>query len=64
MIGVLLLLVTTASFNFVNLVAGLVYMLTLPAAAITTTYLYYDLLTREALEPGREPALEVQPAEI
>ena len=64
LIGALLLLLTSASFNFVNLVAGIVYMLTLPLAAITTTYLYYDLRARAILEPDDEVALGVQPAEI
>ena len=46
-VGVLMLFVTGASFNVVNLVAGLVYVFTLPFAAIVSTYLYFDLLVAE-----------------
>jgi hypothetical protein len=43
----------------VNIVSGIVYVLTLPYAAIATTYLYYDLRVREQTE--HEPL--VLPAE-
>jgi hypothetical protein len=41
LIGVLLILVTDAPFWFVNVVAGVVYVLTMPLVAITTTYVYF-----------------------
>ena len=44
-----MLLITPASFNIVNLVSGVVYMVTLPFAAIVTTYLYFDLRVRGEL---------------
>ncbi len=53
------------SHSLVNLAAGLVYAITLPIAAIATSYLYIDLLVREKLEePAREARSEVLPAEI
>jgi hypothetical protein len=63
-IGTLLLLLTSASFNFVNLISGLVYSVTLPFVAIATTYLYYDLLVREELERPTTERGTVLPAEI
>ena len=45
----MLLFVTTASFDSMNLISGLVYMVTLPFVAIATTYLYHDLAVRESL---------------
>jgi Vacuolar protein sorting-associated protein 62 len=57
--GVGVLLLTPASLAVVNVVSGIIYTLTIPYAAIATTYLYYDLRVREAL--AAEP--EVLPAE-
>jgi len=59
LIGVVLLLVTPLSLAAVNVVSGIVYVLTIPYAAIATTYVYYDLRVREQTE--REPL--VLPAE-
>ncbi len=64
LLGVLMLFATSASFNVVNLVAGLVYVIALPFTAIATTYLYYDLLAREQLEPLTAGIGEPLPAEI
>jgi hypothetical protein len=64
LLGAILLFVSDASFNLVNLVAALVYTIALPFAAIATTYLYHDLRVREALEARGERALEILPAEI
>jgi hypothetical protein len=61
--GVILLFVTSASFDIVNLAASLVYSVALPFAAIATTYLYYDLKVRETLERREVKALAVLPAE-
>jgi hypothetical protein len=63
-LGVLMLLLTTTSFNFVNIISGLVYMFTMPLAAIATTYLYYDLHTREVLEPRTVDVPPILPTEI
>jgi hypothetical protein len=62
-IGGLMLLATTASFNVVNLVASLVYTVTMPFVAIATTYLYYDLSTRSELA-ARAPRVRELPAEV
>ena len=50
-----MLLLTPASFNVVNLVSGLFYMVTLPFAAIVTTLLYFDIRVRRRArgEAGR-----------
>jgi len=64
LIGTLLLFATSASFDFVNLVSALVYLETLPFAAITTTYLYYDLTVRHRLNERDRPTGDVLPAEV
>ena len=63
LVGVLMLFVTSASFNVVNLVAGLVYVFTLPFAAIVSTYLYFDLLVAERRLVEAGASAEVLPAE-
>ena len=50
LIGIVLLLATPISLAAVNLVSGVVYILTIPYAAIATTYVYYDLRVRERTE--------------
>ena len=64
LLGTIMLLITSASFNVVNLVSALIYTVTMPFVAITTTYLYFDLLAREhlATEPAARTA--VLPAEF
>jgi hypothetical protein len=64
LLGTLLLFATRASFDFVNLVSALVYVATLPFAAITTTYLYYDLRVRHHLAEQEHPSTDVLPAEL
>jgi hypothetical protein len=63
-VGTLLLLLTSASFDFVNLLSGAIYVITLPFVAVVTTYLYFDLLVRERLAPAPETSAQVLPAEI
>jgi Vacuolar protein sorting-associated protein 62 len=63
-VGTLLLLLTSASFDFVNLISALIYVVTLPFVAAVTTYLYFDLVVRERLAPEQAPRGEVLPAEI
>jgi Vacuolar protein sorting-associated protein 62 len=63
-IGTLLLLLTSASFDFVNLLSALIYVVTLPFVAVVTTYLYFDLLVRERLAPEQVPRGEILPAEL
>ncbi len=62
-VGVLMLFVTSASFNVVNLVAALVYVFTLPFAAIVSTYLYFDLLVAERHRVEEGASAETLPAE-
>ncbi len=64
LLGALLLFASDASFDFVNVIASVVYTIALPFAAIATTYLYFDVRTRAALaETAAKPA-DVLPAEI
>jgi hypothetical protein len=65
--GTLLLFVTHASFDFINLFSSVVYAVVLPYAAIATTYLYFDLRVAkqheaEAAEAGRVLPVEPPPA--
>jgi hypothetical protein len=59
LVGIAFLLTTPLSLTGVNIVSGIVYILTLPYASIATAYLYYDLRVRE--QTDREPL--VLPAE-
>jgi hypothetical protein len=61
-IGAILILGTDAPFWLVNVIAGVVYALTMPLVAITTTYVYSD--RRVDLELGGERAPAKLPAEI
>jgi hypothetical protein len=61
-VGALLILVTNAPFVLLNVVAGLVYALAMPLVALTTTYLYFDALVSERLQPREDPA--VLPSEL
>jgi uncharacterized membrane protein len=63
-VGTLLLLATTASFNLINLVAAIVYVFALPLAAITQTYLYYHLRVEEQLAPAEAAPAVVLPSEL
>jgi hypothetical protein len=62
LIGALLILVTSAPLPLLNLVAGLVYAVTIPFVAIATTYVYFDTKVRAELAPEDEPG--ELPAEI
>ena len=53
-IGVVILILTGAAFDLVNLIAALVYVASLPAAAVVQTYLYFDLRTRRETAPAPE----------
>jgi hypothetical protein len=61
-VGVLLILGTSAPFWLVNVIAGFIYALTMPLVAITTTYVYFD--RRVADELHGEAARDRLPAEI
>ena len=62
LIGGLLILATSAPLWLLNVVAGVVYALTMPFFALVISYLYFDARTREALAPERQPT--ELPAEI
>ena len=61
-VGALLILLTGAPLELLNLVAGVVYALAMPFVALTTAYVYFDARTRLELEPADEP--DELPAEI
>jgi hypothetical protein len=62
LLGVLLILVTDTPFWLVNVVAGVVYAVTMPFVALTTAYVYFDARARGELAAEHEPA--ELPAEI
>jgi hypothetical protein len=51
---------TSVPLGLLNLIAGVVYMLTMPFIALTTMYVYLDTRVGEQLrpppDPGRLPA--------
>jgi hypothetical protein len=61
-VGVALILGTDAPFWLVNVVAGVIYSVTMPLVAITTAYVYFD--QRVADELASEGAPTELPAEI
>jgi hypothetical protein len=62
LVGVALILVTGAPFWLVNLVAGVIYALTMPFVAVTTVYVYFD--RRVMHELGGDEETGEFPAEI
>jgi hypothetical protein len=62
LVGVALIVTTSISFWLVNVVAGVVYAVTMPFVALTTVYVYFDARVRHELDARREPV--VLPAEI
>jgi hypothetical protein len=64
LVGTLLLVVTSASFDVVNLVSALIYAVTLPLAAIAQTFLYFHLRVEEKLAPAEVAPAAVLPAEL
>jgi hypothetical protein len=62
LIGVLLILGTDAPFWLVNVIAGVIYSVTMPFVALTTTYVYFDARVRGELADERVSA--ELPAEI
>ena len=63
-LGSLLILVSDAPFWLVNVIAGIVYMVTMPLVALTTAYVYFDTRVRAELEGehvrGRELPSEIE----
>jgi len=64
LVGIGLLFATTATFDVVNIVSSLVYTITIPFAAIATTYLYFDCKVHEQLDPVEEKRVDTLPAEV
>jgi hypothetical protein len=62
LVGVLLILLTSAPFWLVNVVAGIIYALAMPFVALTTAYVYFDSRVRH--EQAEEREARVLPAEI
>jgi hypothetical protein len=62
LLGVLLILGTDAPLWLVNVVAGLVWAVTMPFVALTTAYAYFDARVRSELAGDPEPV--ALPAEI
>jgi hypothetical protein len=62
LIGVLLILATDAPFWLVNVIAGIVYAVTMPFVALATAYVYFDARVRTELAGEQEAA--VLPEEI
>jgi hypothetical protein len=60
-VGALLILATSAPFWLVNVIAGLIYTVTMPLVAITTAYVYFD---RRVADELAEPAPTELPGEI
>ena len=61
LLGVVLIFLTSMPFALLNIVAGVVYALSLPFVALVTAYVYFDARTRGELEPVEPSEL---PAEI
>jgi hypothetical protein len=51
LIGALVLLGSSAAFWVVNLIAGIIYVFAFPFVAVVTTYIYFNLRVRHAIEP-------------
>ena len=61
-LGALLILVTSVSVAWLNLVSGVVYVVAMPFVALATVYVYFDMRVRDELP--EEHSLEQLPAEI
>ena len=58
----MLILLTSVPLVWLNLVAGIVYTLTMPFVALATVYVYFDMRVRDELSTDVESA--ELPAEI
>jgi hypothetical protein len=63
LIGALLILFTSAPLALLNVVAGVVYAVTMPFVALATAYVYFDTRVRDELAPAA-PGPEGLPPEI
>ena len=62
LIGAVLILASDAPFWLVNVIAALIYAVTMPFVALTTAYVYFDCRVRDEL--GTEETGDRLPAEI
>jgi hypothetical protein len=62
LIGALMILVTDTPFWLVNVIAGIIYAVTMPIVALTTAYLYFDCRVRD--EQRTDEVGDRLPAEI
>jgi hypothetical protein len=61
LIGTTLILTTSLPLALLNVIAGVVYMLTMPFVGLTTTYAYFDVRVSDQMQPPPQP--DVLPAE-
>jgi hypothetical protein len=64
LVGTLLLFITSASFDFVNIVSSVIYAIVLPYAAIVTTYLYFDLRVADRVRAATEESGDILPEDV
>jgi hypothetical protein len=62
LLGLFLILLTSAPFWLVNVIGGIVNAVLVPYVALTTAYVYFDTRARAELEPDRNA--DVLPAEF
>jgi hypothetical protein len=62
LVGALLILLTNMPIELLNVIAGIVYAVTVPFFTLTTAYVYFDARVREELADDGEP--DALPAEI
>jgi len=62
LVGALLIILTSAPLPALDVVAGIIYALTLPFVALTTAYVYFDTRVRDELTA--QPGDDRLPAEI
>jgi hypothetical protein len=55
LIGTALILATDLPLSLLNVVAGVVYMVTMPFVALTTAYAYFDARVADELRPATAP---------
>jgi hypothetical protein len=56
LIGTALIVLTSVPLGLLNLIAGVVYMLTMPFIALTTMYVYLDTRVGDELRPPPDPS--------
>jgi hypothetical protein len=54
LLGALLIILTSAPFALLNIVAGIVYVLALPFVALVASYVYFDARARSELDRAEE----------